>query len=812
MDYEKLGAFYLGKRVDPNSGATTDELILYDSKDLTTHGMCVGMTGSGKTGLCLALIEEAAIDGIPVLAIDPKGDLGNLMLTFPELLPSDFEPWVDQGEAQRKGRTTQQHAEATSEQWRDGLLQWQQDGARIQRLRDACDFAIYTPGSRAGLPLSILHGFAAPPLAVREDHESFAAKVQATTSGLLALLAIDTDPLRSREHIFMSNVLLHHWSAGTDLSIADLIRNVQSPPFTTVGVMDLESVFPAKERFLLAMALNGLLASPAFAAWGEGEPLDIQRLLYTEAGKPRVSIISIAHLPDDQRMFFVTLLLSELLAWMRQQSGTSSLRALLYMDEVFGFLPPTQNPPSKLPMMTLLKQARAFGVGVMLATQNPVDLDYKALSNMGTWFLGRLQTERDKLRVLDGLEGASAQTGATFDRAGVERMLSGMEGRRFLLHNVHDEAPVLLHTRWVMSYLRGPMTRPQIELVMQQRKRAALSSGVVGVRKAVAAASASPGKPADGRPVLDGKIREWFQVPGLRARSAAQGGELAYRPALHATAVLHYVSARDGIDAWREVTVVAPLQKRVDSDPWDDDGVVQVPQPLDLARLPEEGASFVALPPAAMQPKSYETWAKQLAAQLYRTEPMQLWRCKKPKLLGESGESEGDFRARLAMLLREERDLAVAKLQQKYEPKLATLRERRRNAEQVVEQQRSQRTSAGLGAMLNVGTSILGSLFGRRKASTSVGRAIKDASRVGREHGDVKRAAEDVAALQQREAELAEQFQADVAAMQTQFDAQSVPIDAVAIAPRKSDLDVREVALLWTPWAIVGDGFRALAD
>ena len=322
----------------------------------------------------------------------------------------------------------------------------------------------------------------------------------------------------------MSNVLLHHWSAGTDMSIADLIRNVQSPPFTTVGVMDLESVFPAKERFALAMALNGLLASPAFAAWGEGEPLDIQRLLYTEAGKPRVIIISIAHLPDDQRMFFVTLLLSELLAWMRQQSGTSSLRALLYMDEVFGFLPPTQNPPSKLPMMTLLKQARAFGVGVMLATQNPVDLDYKALSNMGTWFLGRLQTERDKLRVLDGLEGASAQTGATFDRAGVERMLSGMEGRRFLLHNVHDEAPVLLHTRWVMSYLRGPMTRPQIELVMQQRKRTALSSGTVGVRKAVAAASASPGKPADGRPVLDGKIREWFQVPGLRARSASQGG------------------------------------------------------------------------------------------------------------------------------------------------------------------------------------------------------------------------------------------------------------------------------------------------
>ncbi|MCA8950734.1 MAG: ATP-binding protein, partial [Planctomycetes bacterium] len=439
MDYEALGAFYLGKRVDPRTGELTAEPILYDSRDLTTHAMCVGMTGSGKTGLCLALIEEAAIDGIPVLAIDPKGDLGNLMLTFPELRAGDFEPWIDREEAARKGRTPEQHAESISRTWRDGLAQWQQDGERIRRLRAAADFAIYTPGSDAGLGLSILRGFDAPPPAVRADREAMTAKVQSAVSSLLALLSLDTDPLQSREHIYLSNVLTHHWQAGTDLSIAELIRSLQEPPFTRIGVMDVDTVFPARDRFGLAMALNGLLASPAFAAWSEGEPLDVQRLLHTDSGQPRVSIVSIAHLPEDQRMFFVTLLLSEVLAWTRQQPGTSSLRALIYMDEVFGYLPPTQNPPSKLPLMTLLKQARAYGVGVMLATQNPVDLDYKALSNMGTWFLGRLQTERDKLRVLDGLEGASAQTGAVFDRAAVERALSGMESRRFLLHDVHED-------------------------------------------------------------------------------------------------------------------------------------------------------------------------------------------------------------------------------------------------------------------------------------------------------------------------------------------------------------------------------------
>jgi DNA helicase HerA-like ATPase len=399
QDFERLGVFYLGRTYDLAARKPDDGLLLYDSKDLTTHAVCVGMTGSGKTGLCINLLEEAAIDSIPAIVIDPKGDLSNLLLTFPQLQATDFEPWIDPEEAKRASVTPAQLAATTAEQWKKGLAEWGQDGARIQRLRDAVDMAIYTPGSSAGLPLTVLRSFDAPPASTRDNNEAMREAVSAAASGLLGLLGIDADPLKSREHILLSNVLDRAWRDSRNLDMAALIRAIQTPGFDKVGVMDLESFFPAKERFELAMQLNNLLASPGFSAWMEGEPLDVQRLLYTPEGKPRLAILSIAHLTDAERMFFVTILLSEAIGWMRGQSGTSSLRAILYMDEIFGFFPPISNPPSKAPMLTLLKQARAFGLGVVLATQNPVDLDYKGLANCGTWFLGRLQTERDKQRV-----------------------------------------------------------------------------------------------------------------------------------------------------------------------------------------------------------------------------------------------------------------------------------------------------------------------------------------------------------------------------------------------------------------------------
>src|SRR4026209_2375126 len=489
--FAKLGVFYLGK------SKANDDLLLYDSKDLVTHAVCVGMTGSGKTGLCINLLEEAAIDGIPAIIIDPKGDLCNLLLTFPNLAPEDFAPWVEEGV----------DAAQQAQLWKDGLAKWGEDGERIKRLKDAADFRIYTPGSNAGLPVSILKSFVAPPETIRQDNEALAERINTTVTSLLALIGIDADPVRSREHILLSNILNREWSAGRDLDIAGLIQKVQTPPITKVGVMELDSYFPAEDRFELAMSLNHLLASPSFASWMEGEALDIPKFLHTESGKPRLSIFSIAHLSDAERMFFVSLLLNQVLGWMRTQSGTSSLRAVLYMDEIFGYFPPVSNPPSKLPLLTLLKQGRAFGLGVVLATQNPVDLDYKGLSNIGTWFLGRLQTERDKARMLDGLEGAAA---GSFDRAAVDRILSALQKRVFLLHNVHDDHLVTFQTRWTLSYLRGPLSREQIRTLMAGRAKPSTEAHPVAAKTPAARQDAAANASSDRLPVLPPGIEQFF--------------------------------------------------------------------------------------------------------------------------------------------------------------------------------------------------------------------------------------------------------------------------------------------------------------
>ncbi|HET9952974.1 MAG TPA: DUF87 domain-containing protein, partial [Polyangiaceae bacterium] len=464
-NYEKMGVFYLGRGLD-RAGSATTEPVLYPSKDLTTHGLCVGMTGSGKTGLCLGLLEEAAIDQIPVIAIDPKGDLGNLLLTFPNLSASEFAPWVDAAQAEREGISIEALAEREAARTRAGLAEFGQEPARIARLMQSVERVIYTPGSRAGRPLALLRSFSAPTQPAEREPELLRDRVQGIVSSLLSLAGIDADPLRSREHILLSQIFMQAFEASRDLSLPDLIRNVQKPSFTSVGVFELETFYPAKERLELAMSLNNLIAAAGAQALAQGEPLEIAELLRSKTGKPKLSILSIAHLNDGERMAFVTTVLSELIAWMRTQPGTSSLRALLYMDEIFGYFPPTAAPPSKQPMLTLLKQARAFGVGVMLATQNPVDLDYKGLSNCGTWFIGRLQTERDKLRVLDGLEGAAASAGRAFDRSEMDRLLSGLRKRVFLMNNVHETAPRLVETRFTLSYLRGPVTRDEIKRLM----------------------------------------------------------------------------------------------------------------------------------------------------------------------------------------------------------------------------------------------------------------------------------------------------------------------------------------------------------
>ena len=832
-DFEKLGVFYLGRPYDSQQKKSQDGVLLYDSKDLVTHAVCVGMTGSGKTGLCLALIEEAAIDGIPAILIDPKGDLANLLLTFPALRPEDFRPWINEDDARRKNISPDDYARQQAEQWQKGLAAWGEDGARIQRLRDAADFAIYTPGSNAGIPLSILKSFAAPPPAIREDEELLRERIGTTATSLLGLLGIDADPIKSREHILIATILDAAWRQGRELDLAGLIQQIQTPPVKRVGVLDLDAFFPSKDRFALAMSLNNLLAAPGFGAWMEGEPLDVDTLLHTPEGKPRVAVVSIAHLSDAERMFFVSLLLNQVVGWMRTQSGTTSLRALLYMDEIFGFFPPVANPPSKTPLLTLLKQARAFGVGVVLATQNPVDLDYKGLSNTGTWLIGRLQTERDKARVLDGLEGAAGTAGQGFDRAGLERILSGLSTRVFLMNNVHEDHPVVFESRWVMSYLRGPLTRAQIKTLMDARRGAggsapAATPAVTGAsagaapsrspaqtapapapaargkaaRPAAPVAEPAPVEAAAGagqRPLLPPDVPQQF-APAHGAAPA--GSTLYYRPMLVGSAQVRVSDTKSGVDVSRDLVYLTPITDEAVPVAWDQAAAVGFTT-SDLTTAPAGDAVFGELPAPAGKKKSYDGWSRDFASWLLQSQTIELLRSPSLKVVSKPGESERDFRVRLQESTRQDRDRASETLRQKYAPKVAALQERRRRAEQAVERESEQAKAQGIQTAISVGATILGAFLGRKSITAStIGRATtaaRGAGRVLKETQDVGRAKETVAAVDEAIAALDAQFKAEADALGASTDPLTERLETLALKPTRQNISVRLVALAWAP-------------
>jgi hypothetical protein len=804
QDYEKLGVFYLGRRWDAKARKTLPELLLYDSKDLTTHGVCVGMTGSGKTGLCIGLLEEAAIDGIPALAIDPKGDLANLALTFPSLAPADFRPWVDPDEAKKHGLTPDQLAEKTAATWKKGLADWDEDGARIARFREACEVAIYTPASRAGRPLALLRAFTAPPRAVLDDDEALRARVQGAVSGLLALAGIESDPMQGREHILLSQLVQRAWSAGQDLDLAALIQGVQRPPFDKVGVLDLESFYPAKDRAGLALALNNVLASPGAAAWAEGEPLDIQTLLWTPTGKPRIAVLSIAHLSDAQRMFFVTTLLSEVLAWMRTQSGTSSLRALVYMDEIFGYFPPSAAPPSKLPMLTLLKQARAFGVGVLLATQNPVDLDYKGLANAGTWFIGRLQTERDKLRVLDGLQGAMDAASHAFDRQEMDRLLSGLGSRVFLLNNVHEDAPELFQTRWTLSYLRGPLDKEQIKLLGAGQSRGGASASATPAAPARPAPAGGGGR----RPVLPAGVSEAFlpATPGT--------GALSYRPAILGQARLHYVDKKSAVDAWQSVALLAPVDGGAVQ--WDDAEELPADASSRLGNAPGEGAGFDEAPAAVTNVGAWGEWKKSLAAALYQARPLKLFRCDALDEVSTPGESLAEFKARLSHSGREQRDADVEALRKKWASKLQTLQNAVQRAQKALADQQSQASGQTLDTVVTVGTTLLGAFLGRKTLSvTNLNRArtaLRSGSRTVKERQDVGSAEQQLEAAKKQLSDAEAEFQEETTQLQAAAAPEALAVAEFTIPPRKSDIAVGTLVLAWVPWRAGADGVPAPAS
>ena len=802
QDFEKLGLFYLGRILDPHTQEPTGELLLEDARDLTTHAVIVGMTGSGKTGLAIDLLEEAAIDGIPAIAIDPKGDLANLALAFPGLEAADFRPWIDEGEAQRAGMDPDAFAAKVAKTWSEGLASSGQDGARVGRFREAAELAIYTPGSSAGRGLSILRSLA-PPAAGAIDAEALGERVEGAVSALLGLVGVVADPLRSREHVLLSQLVLRAWSEGRALDLGQLVREIQDPGLDRVGVLDLESFYPARERAALALAMNNLLASPGFAAWLEGEPLDVARLLRTDAGRPRLCVISIAHLSETERMFFVTLLLGEIVTWMRAQPGTSSLRALVYMDEVFGYLPPTASPPSKRPMLVLLKQARAFGVGVVLATQNPVDLDYKALSNAATWYLGRLQTERDKLRVLEGLTGASSAAGRVLDRAGADRTLSALRKRAFLRTSAHDDAPLLFETRWALSYLRGPLTREQI-----RRLGAAVKAPVEAA--GAASAEAAPGVPPTGdalRPVVPSDVREGFLRP---VRPQPAGARLVYRPAIGAVARLHHVDARAGVDTWRALALVAPFAPDGSSGDWAAADLAPGER-LDLEESPRPGAAWETLPPAAAQAKSWSAWERSLRSWLYRESPLVLSRCPELGLVSLPGEAEADFRGRVDLARRERRDAALDRLRAKHAAAIGRIEDRERRALARIERESAQAQSSTIQTTISIGATLLGALFGRKKISVgTLGRATTAARGIGRtakEREDVGDAEAALEAVRSEREELEATLRAEIEAL----DGGEAQVEALALSPRKGDTAIETFVLAWAPWWIDARGAAVAA-
>lgn len=804
--YEKLGSFYLGKKYDLPQRKLLDEIVNYDAKDLTTHAMCVGMTGSGKTGLCLALLEEAAIDGIPAICIDPKGDLGNLLLTFPEMQPEKFQEWLEESEATRQGITLPELAAKTADRWRSGLAEWQQSPERIAKFKESVDIAIYTPGSNAGLPMTVLRSFDAPPKELMEDPDLFRERIAGAASGLLTLLGIEADPLTSREHILLSNIFNDAWTKGQNLELGSLIRLIQTPPISKIGVFDLESFLPSAERMKLAMSLNNLLASPSFAGWLEGQPLDIKSLLYTPTGKPRLSILSIAHLNDAERMFFVTIFLNELLAWMRTQPGTSTLRALFYMDEVYGYFPPTAKPPSKPPMMVLLKQARAFGLGIALATQNPVDLDYKGLANIGTWFLGRLQTERDKARVLEGLEGAAQQAGAKFDRNAMEQTLAALGNRVFLMNNVHDDGPTVFQSRWALSFLRGPLSRQDIQKLMAGRKQTAVNAVANAATvphatdSSTNAHSATPVAKAAanaGRPILAADVPERFVEA---TRTAGSKSELIYRPMLLGNVSCHYVKASADVDTWIDSSWLACQDGVVEDEVWEH-ATKLTGRAWELSKEPTADYAFADLPDALLAGRNFKRWQTQLKDFLYRHEPVRVFECVELKCFSQPNVDEIDARLSLEQKMREVRDIEKDKLRDKYDAIVNGLEAKIMTAQQKVEKEGSQLMGSAIDI---IGGTVLGMLLGNKRSRTTS--TVRGLGKAAAQRSASQNAKEVLERLMAERAEVLEKAEAEIEALKNRFSVHGVTLTPVDVPCRKADTRVDLVALVWVPHAIDANG------
>ncbi len=843
--------FYLGRLFDPKAGKVTAKPVEYDPADLTTHAVVAGMTGSGKTGLCIGLLEEAALQGVPAIIIDPKGDLTNLLLHFPDLLPQDFQPWIDPEMIRRAGVSPEKAAGEAAEAWREGLKEWGIDKERILALQSAAQFSVYTPGSDTGIPVSVLSSLAAPDLDWEGNREVLREKISSTVTALLGLVGMnDVDPIRSREHILLSNIFETHWSEGRDIDLTELILQTQTPPFANLGAFPVDTFFPPKDRMELAMILNNILAAPAFEAWREGESLDIKSMLFTAQGKPRHNIFYLAHLSDGERMFFVTLLLSAVETWMRTQSGSSSLRALLYMDEIYGYLPPTANPPSKQPLLRMLKQARAFGLGLLLATQNPVDMDYKALSNTGTWFIGKLQTERDKNRLLDGLESAAGG----IPRAAMDKLISSLGKRVFVMHNVHEKMPVLIHTRWTMNFLAGPITRTQIpqlnNLVNANTTLRATPSAASGAKKqpqpqtpsvealqpvavptsvapvyspppvaapAVARTSSTQMPRTDGsmtKPTIPAGIREYFlpqnyslpeafQHAGRPMPSEAMIQGVMYRPSLLAAAQVRLLDRKYGVDT---EMVRASLVSGNDSR-----GIVRWeeypyagPSLDNVDTMAPASARYGGVDAPFNSSKLMTALQKDFSDWVFRSSEVTARANLKLKVFGGPDVSQADFMRACADTARDARDAELSKKTAAIEKKIRSLEEKLGREERELREDEAELQNRNIesGAnLLELGAGVLG--FGRKKNVTTQFTKHRLAQSA---RADVQESQEAVAQYQRDLNALIRERDEMASEINNRWGTVVNEISEIAVKPKKTDIYVNIFGVGWMPYYIVQAG------
>ena len=769
-----MSDLYLGRTV------AESKPLLYDSRDLVTHGVCVGMTGSGKTGLCVDLLEEALLSDVPLFLLDPKGDVTNLLLLFPDLRGEDFAPWVDPDSALRAGRSVAEEGAAQAKLWREGLEKWNVPLESIRKLRDGSAWRVFTPGSRAAEPVDVLGSLDVPAgLDWDRDEEALRDEVRGLVVGLLGLAGIEADPVSDARPILVARVVEEAWKANRALDLAGLVALVENPPFPRVGAVELDAFLPREKRRELSHALNNLLASPDFESWREGTPLDPAKLARDKSGRPACNLFYLAHLDDRERMFFVSRFLDRLWSWTRTQTGTSDLRALLYFDEVMGFLPPVAEPPSKRPLLSLLKQGRAFGVGSLLVTQNPVDLDYKALTNAGTWMVGRLQAERDKERLLDGLEGA----GIGMSRSDVDRTISGLEKRRFLLHDVHRAGgPVVFETRWARAYLRGPLAPRQLRDL----------AAVVGAEKsapertAATAAKPTPRAAAAGAPVPP-SLDPAFRHLHLAASGSVLTGQVA---ALLEARVLRQ---RPVVSGTRQVLVKfgsGPAPLAALADPGEIAGAAASPPP---------GTSYGPLPAWATK-QNATAGLERLARDAVAAEGMKLDGIPGLGLTRAPAETSEAFDGRARAAIDAEVEKRTVKSRGPLSRKLESLERHIEDETRELERDRAESARSKTYSAIDVGASILTTILGGRKSS------MGSAGRAGaRAYGRIQRSAENVKESEKKIADwtaerdsLKAELERAEAGERSRVEAEAGRREEVRVPVNRTDVRALEWYVLWT--------------